>query len=75
MLSCRMSTLSEIEAAAETLPAPQKQELFEFLAARLGYPSSSLPSHAGSTRRLPFPLIEGTAGVVIAPTKEQLSDL
>jgi len=30
-----MSTLSEIEAAADALPARQKQELFLFLAARL----------------------------------------
>ncbi len=30
-----MSTLAEIEAAAEKLPAEQKQELMVFLAARL----------------------------------------
>jgi len=30
-----MSTLAEIEAAAEKLPAPEKEELFLFLAARL----------------------------------------
>ncbi len=30
-----MSTLSEIEAAAETLPPDQQEELFRFLAARL----------------------------------------
>jgi hypothetical protein len=30
-----MSTLAEIEAAAETLPAQQKQELLLFLAERL----------------------------------------
>ncbi len=30
-----MSTLAEIEAAAETLPAQEKEELFLFLAARL----------------------------------------
>lgn len=30
-----MSTLAEIEAAADALPAEQKQELFLFLAARL----------------------------------------
>jgi hypothetical protein len=69
-----MSTLAEIEAAAETLPARQKQELFEFLAARLGYHVSNSLADAGSGNRLPFPLIEGTSGVVIAPTKEQLSE-
>lgn len=31
-----MSTLAEIEAAADSLPQPEKEELFEFLAARLG---------------------------------------
>jgi len=30
-----MSTLAEIEAAADALPSEQKQELFLFLAARL----------------------------------------
>lgn len=30
-----MHTLTEIEAAAEALPAEQKEELFRFLAARL----------------------------------------
>jgi hypothetical protein len=30
-----MSTLAEIEAAADALPAEQKQELFLYLAARL----------------------------------------
>ena len=31
-----MSTLTEIEAAVETLPSPAQEELFAFLAARLG---------------------------------------
>ena len=31
-----MSTLAEIEAAADALPREQKEELFLFLAARLG---------------------------------------
>ena len=39
----RMSTLAEIEAAADTLPPEQKQELFLFLAARLHAGSGSLP--------------------------------
>ena len=38
-----MTTLAEIEAAADALPADQKQELLIFLAARLRDPSSSLP--------------------------------
>ena len=32
-----MSTLTEIEAAAELLPLDQKEELFRFLATRLSY--------------------------------------
>ena len=35
LMSIGMSTLNEIEAAADSLPAEQKQELFLFLAARL----------------------------------------
>jgi len=38
-----MSTLAEIEAAAEALPAEQKQELIMFLAARLRADAGELP--------------------------------
>lgn len=38
-----MSTLAEIESAAETLPPEQKEELFLFLAARLRAESGTLP--------------------------------
>jgi hypothetical protein len=38
-----MSTLAEIEAAAEALSAEQKQELLLFLAARLRATAPSLP--------------------------------
>jgi hypothetical protein len=38
-----MDTLTEIEAAADALPADQKQELFLFLAARLRAGSNPLP--------------------------------
>lgn len=69
-----MSTLAESEAAADTLPEPQKQELFEFLAARLGHQATP-DSHARVGRRgLPFPLVKGTPGSVINPIKEQLDD-
>ena len=37
-----MSTLLEIEAAAEALPREQKEELFQFLAARLRPSNTSL---------------------------------
>jgi hypothetical protein len=40
---CAMSTLAEIEAAADTLPAEQKQELILFLAARLRVAVGELP--------------------------------
>ena len=33
--SGRMSTLAEIEAAADSLPSPQQEELFLYLALRL----------------------------------------
>jgi hypothetical protein len=40
---CLMSTLAEIEAAADALPPDQKQELILFLAARLRAGASELP--------------------------------
>ncbi len=39
-----MTTLSEIEAAADALPPEQKQELFLFLAARLRAGPAPLPA-------------------------------
>jgi hypothetical protein len=42
-----MSTLAEIEAAVETLPAEQRRELFAFLAKRVeGQAASPLPARA-----------------------------
>jgi hypothetical protein len=38
-----MSTLAEIETAADALPAAQKQELLLFLAARLRVPGARPP--------------------------------
>ena len=38
-----MSTLAEIEAAADALPPEEKQELFLFIAARLRAGSGPLP--------------------------------
>lgn len=40
---CAMSTLAEIEAAADALPPEQKQELILFLAARLRAGAGELP--------------------------------
>ncbi len=51
-----MSTLSEIEAAAETLPPDQQEELFRFLAARLRRSENS-------TRRAK--LVEGPNGTLL----------
>ncbi|MGH9639961.1 MAG: hypothetical protein ACRD3Y_07870 [Bryobacteraceae bacterium] len=39
-----MTTLPEIEAAADALPLQQKQELFLFLAARLRADATQLPA-------------------------------
>ena len=38
-----MSTLSEIEAAADALPVPQKEQLLLFLATRLRAAGAELP--------------------------------
>ena len=45
-----MSTLAEIEAAADALPAEQKQELFLFLATRLRSSGAKLPEPREFTR-------------------------
>lgn len=47
---CAMSTLAEIEAAADALPAEQKQELILFLAARLRAGTGELPPPREFTR-------------------------
>ncbi|MGB8473946.1 MAG: hypothetical protein WCE61_07685 [Candidatus Acidiferrum sp.] len=58
-----MSTLAEIEAAAESLPLEQKKELLRFLAARLngGGPEakhrSDLAEFAGTLRLSEDPLV------------------
>jgi hypothetical protein len=39
-----MSTLIEIEAAAEHLPAAEQEELLRFLASRLARPADAKPS-------------------------------
>ena len=49
-----MSTLAEIEKAAEALPPEQKQELLLFLATRLRIAGASLPE----PRRFPREQIE-----------------
>jgi hypothetical protein len=41
--SIPMSTLTEIEAAAERLPVPQKEALIEFLTARVQHERTSAP--------------------------------
>jgi len=40
----RMSTLTEIEAAVESLPPEQKEELFTFLAERVGGKPATAPA-------------------------------
>ena len=47
-----MSTLTEIEAAADALPNEQKEQLLAFLAARLGRTLESIGTqHQASPRR------------------------
>jgi len=56
-----MSTLIEIEAAAETLPPEQKEELVRFLTARLG-PSVPQPRKARLVREGDDLLLEAPPG-------------
>lgn len=48
--ACGMSTLAEIEAAADALPSSEKQELLLFLAARLRAEGGALPVARRFTR-------------------------
>ena len=56
-----MSTLAEIEAAVETLPSPAQEELFAFLAARLGRGRTPQPSESRK------PAVSGHSVLDIAP--------
>ena len=56
-----MSTLLEIEAAAEALPPEQKEELFRFLAARLHH-SDTRPQKARLVREGDDVLLEAPPG-------------
>ena len=44
----RMSTLAEIEDVIETLPTPDQEKLFAFLALRLGQSQRELPKSTAS---------------------------
>jgi uncharacterized membrane protein len=56
-----MSTLIEIEAAAEALPPEQKEELFRFLAARR-HPPGTQPRKARLVREGDDVLLEAPPG-------------
>ena len=57
-----MSTLAEIEAAVETLPSPAQEELFAFLAARLGRAGRTPPLSESHK-----PAVSGHSVLDIAP--------
>lgn len=65
-----MSTLAEIEAAAEALPPEQKQELMVFLAARLRGQGARMPEPALATALDVFGdlhgMLAGAAGSALA---------
>ena len=70
-----MSTLLEIEAAVQRLPARQKKELLDFLAKHLG----RAPTARGGTRRglkaAGRPALEGLPADLSAGTKERVRAL
>ena len=78
-----MSTLTEIEAAVESLPQPEQEELLQHLSMRLqgrtrvadaSRRTEGQGSRLGKNPRTCLPLIRCTSGVVIEPTKEELGD-
>jgi hypothetical protein len=70
-----LSTLTEIEAAVERLPAWQKEELLTFLAKQLGRAPAA---RAGTRRGLKAagrPALEGLPGDLSIGTKERVRAL
>ena len=68
-----MSTLTEIEAAVETLPRPQQETLLRHLAVRLGgevFPSFSIATEADG-----LPVIRTQGGVITPAVVREIEGL
>ena len=63
-----MSTLNEIEAAVDQLPLPQKEELFAFLASRLGRRTRTRQGLKAAA----YPALEGLPADLSVGTKDRV---
>jgi hypothetical protein len=70
-----MSTLAEIEAAALTLPAPQQEELFNFLAGRLGRAGNARAKGRRGLKAAALPAREGLPADLSVGTREKIRTL
>ncbi len=66
-----MSTLTEIEAAAERLPASQKEELLAFLAKQLGRAPAARTRTRRGLKAAGRPALEGLPADLSIGTKER----
>jgi hypothetical protein len=67
-----MSTLAEIEAAVATLPARQQEELFNFLAGRLGRAGKTRAKGRRGLKAAERPALEGLPADLSVGTREQV---
>ncbi len=70
-----MSTLTEIEAAVETLPPGQKKELLVFLAQQLGHKARPRTRSRRGLKAAKRPAIEGLPANLSSGTRERVRAL
>ena len=70
-----MSTLAEIEAAVERLPARQKEELLAFIAKQLGRVPTTRARKRRGLKAAGRPALEGLPADLSAGTKERVRGL
>jgi hypothetical protein len=67
-----MSTLAEIEAAVVTLPSSQQEELFHFLAGRLGRAENTRSKGRRGLKAAMRPALEGLPADLSVGTREKV---
>ena len=67
-----MSTLAEIEAAVDNLPPPQQEELFAFLAGRLGRAAHTRSKARRGLKAAAHPPLEGLPPDLSVGTKDRV---
>ena len=70
-----MSTLAEIEAAVDQLPPTQQEQLFAFLAGRLGRNGKTPAKARRGLKAASLPALEGLAADLSVGTKDRVRAL